>query len=107
MATYNGARFVEDALDPVLTQLEPADEAVGVARGRVAFLVINLVSVVSPLAWLALPRYALGRASPIADSIAAKVVGIGLGTLARFWAIRSLIFVGPAPLETRAMTRRG
>ena len=71
-------------------------EAVGVAGGRVAFLVINVVSMVIPLACLAFTRYALGRSDPIADNVAAKVVGLGLGTLARFWAIRTFIFVGPA-----------
>ena len=81
-------------------------EAVGVAGGRVAFLVINVVSMVIPLACLAFTRYALGRADPIADNIAANVVGLGLGTLARFWAIRSFIFVGPARVEARALVRR-
>ena len=81
-------------------------EAVGVAGGRVAFLVINVVSMVIPLACLAFTRYVLGRADPIADNIAANVVGLGLGTLARFWAIRRFIFVGPARVETRALVRR-
>ena len=81
-------------------------EAVGVAGGRVAFLVINLVSMVIPLACLAFTRYALGRADPIADNIAANVVGLGLGTLARFWAIRSFIFVGPARVEAPELVRR-
>ena len=81
-------------------------EAVGVAGGRVAFLVINVVSMVIPLACLAFTRYALGRADPIADNIAANVVGLGLGTLARFWAIRSFIFVGPPRVEARELVRR-
>jgi putative flippase GtrA len=82
-------------------------EAVGVAGGRVAFLVINVVSMVIPLACLAFTRYVLGRADPIADNIAANVIGLGLGTLARFWAIRTFIFVRPVRVETRELVRRG
>ncbi|NUR08696.1 MAG: GtrA family protein [Nocardioidaceae bacterium] len=67
-------------------------EAVGVAGGRLSFFVINLVSMVIPLACLAFTRYVLGRADPVADNIAANVIGLGLGTLARFWAIRRFIF---------------
>ena len=82
-------------------------EAVGVAGGRVAFLVINVVSMVIPLGCLAFTRYVLGRADPIADNIAANVIGLGLGTLARFWAIRTFIFVGPVVVESRELARRG
>ena len=82
-------------------------EAVGVAGGRVSFLVINVVSMVIPLACLAFTRYVLGRADPIADNIAANVIGLGLGTLARFWAIRTFIFVGPVLIESRELVRRG
>ena len=81
-------------------------EAVGVAGGRVSFLVINVVSMVIPLACLAFTRYALGRADPIADNIAANVVGLGLGTLARFWAIRTFIFVGPVVREPGELVGR-
>ena len=81
-------------------------EAVGVAGGRVSFLVINVVSMVIPLACLAFTRYVLGRADPIADNIAANVVGLGLGTLARFWAIRTFIFVGPVVREPGELVGR-
>jgi len=76
-------------------------EAVGVAGGRVAFFVINIVSMVIPLGCLAFTRYVLGLADPLADNISANVVGLGLGTLARFWAIRRYIFLSPARLELR------
>jgi len=82
-------------------------EAVGVAGGRVSFLVINVVSMVIPLACLAFTRYVLGRADPIADNIAANVIGLGLGTLARFWAIRTFIFVRPVQVESRELARHG
>jgi putative flippase GtrA len=76
-------------------------EAVGPAGGRLAFFVINLASMAIPLACLAFTRYALGRSDPVADNIAANVVGLALGTAARFWAIRRFIFLSPALLERR------
>ncbi len=76
--------------------------AVGVAGGRLMFFVINIVSMVIPLACLSFSRYVLGLSDPFADNIAANVVGLGLGTLARFWALRRFIFLSPARLEVRA-----
>ncbi len=80
-------------------------QAVGVAGGRLAFVVINLVSMVIPIACLAFARYVLHRSDPIADNIAANGVGLGLGTLARFWAIRRFIFLSPHRLERRELAR--
>jgi putative flippase GtrA len=83
--------------------------AVGVAGGRVSFFVINVVSMAIPLACLSFTRYVLGLSDPIADNISANVVGLGLGTLARFWAISRFIFLSPARLElreTRELARR-
>ena len=56
---------------------------------------------VIPLGCLAFTRYVLGLADPVSDNIAANVVGLGLGTLARFWAIRRFIFLSPARVERR------
>lgn len=81
-------------------------EAVGVAGGRVSFIVINIVSMVIPLACLSFTRYVLGMTDPLADNVSANVVGLGLGTLARFWAIRRFIFLSPARLESRQLARR-
>jgi putative flippase GtrA len=75
--------------------------AVGVAGGRVSFFSINIVSMVIPLACLSFTRYVLGLTDPVADNVAANVVGLGLGTLARFWAIQRFIFLSPARLERR------
>lgn len=74
-------------------------EAVGVAGGRLAFVVINLLSMLIPLGCLAFTRYVLHLADPLSDNIAANVVGLGLGTAARFWAIRRFIFLSPRRLE--------
>jgi putative flippase GtrA len=78
-------------------------EAVGPAGGRIAFFAINLASMVIPLACLAFTRYTLGRSDPVADNIAANVVGLGLGTMARFWALRRFIFLAPAHVETQEL----
>jgi putative flippase GtrA len=75
--------------------------AVGVAGGRLMFFVINIVSMVIPLACLSFSRYVLGLSDPFADNVAANVVGLGLGTLARFWALKRFIFLSPARFELR------
>jgi putative flippase GtrA len=79
--------------------------AVGIAGGRVMFFVINIVSMVIPLGCLSFSRYVLGLSDPVADNVSANVVGLGLGTLARFWALRRFIFLSPARLELRELAR--
>ena len=61
----------------------------GPARGLPAFVVINVASWIIPLSSLAFSRYVLGLSSALADNVAANVVGLGLGTIARFWALRA------------------
>jgi len=78
--------------------------AVGVAGGRVAFFVINIVSMVIPLGCLSFSRYVLGLTDPVADNVSANVVGLGLGTLARFWALQRFIFLDSARLQRRELT---
>ena len=70
-------------------------ETVGAAGGRIAYVVINVATMAIPLGCLAVSRYALGRDDPVSDNIAANVVGLALGTAARFWAFRKFIFVNP------------
>jgi putative flippase GtrA len=76
-------------------------ETVGAAGGRVAFFVINTASMAIPLACLAVSRYVLGLTDPFSDNIAANVVGLGLGTAARFWAFRRFIFLSPRRARAR------
>ena len=70
-------------------------EAVGRAGGRLTFIAVNLASMAIPLACLSFSRYVLRLEDPVADNIAANVVGLGLGTVARFWALRRFIFLSP------------
>jgi len=44
------------------------------------------------LGCLWISHYALGLTSPLADNISANVVGLGLGTLFRFWSYRKWVF---------------
>ena len=78
-------------------------EAVGPAGGRVAFFVINVLSMAIPLGCLAFTRYVLGLTDPLSDNIAANVVGLGLGTAARFWAFRRFIFLSPRRIAKRRL----
>jgi putative flippase GtrA len=80
-------------------------ETVGAAGGRLAFYVINTASMVIPLGCLALSRYVLGLEDPVSDNVAANVVGLALGTAARFWAFRRFIFLSPRRAEKRQLAR--
>jgi putative flippase GtrA len=56
------------------------------------FLVMNLAGLGISLACLGFSHYVLGLTSALADNIAGNVIGLGLGTLFRFWAYRQLVF---------------
>lgn len=76
-------------------------ETVGAAGGRVAFFVINTVSMGIPLLCLATSRYVLDLDSGLADNISANVIGLGLGTASRFWAFRKFVFLRPEKARQR------
>ena len=76
-------------------------ETVGRAGGRLAYFLINTASMIIPVGCLAFSRYVLDRADPVADNIAANVVGLALGTGARFWALRRFIFLHPVSAARR------
>ena len=56
------------------------------------YFVLNAIGLVITLIPLAVSRYALNLDSALADNISANVVGVGLGTLFRFWAYRRWVF---------------
>ena len=68
----------------------------GVGGGVLAFVAINVASWVVPLTCLAFSRYVLGLDDPSADNLAANGIGLGLGMLVRFWALRSAVFRIPS-----------
>ena len=70
-------------------------EVTGPTGGRVSYFVINTVTMVIPLLCLWTSRYLLDLDSALADNVAANVIGLGLGTAARFWAFRRFVFLSP------------
>jgi putative flippase GtrA len=70
-------------------------EVVSRDGGRLAYFLINTASMIIPVGCLAFSRYVLDRADPVADNLAANVVGLALGTVARFFALRRFIFLNP------------
>jgi putative flippase GtrA len=56
------------------------------------YFLLNAVGLAITLLPLAVSRYVLDLDSALADNIAANVIGIGLGTLFRFWSYRRWVF---------------
>ena len=68
----------------------------GFAREYVLFFLLNGVGLAIALCCLGISRYLLGLSGPLADNVAANVIGLGLGTLFRFWSYRRWVFPDPA-----------
>ena len=64
----------------------------GAKREVTLFFVINGIALIFNVLCLAISRYVLGFDSALADNIAANVIGVGLGTLFRFWSYRTIVF---------------
>ena len=65
--------------------------------GVVQFVVINVTTMAIPVALLWVSRTLLGLTDPISDNIAANVVGLALGFVARFYLFRKFVFTKPEP----------
>ncbi len=68
-------------------------------KGRVArelpiFVTLNAIAIGIGAACLAISHYLLGLTSPLADNLSGNVIGLGLGTLFRFWSYRRFVFTG-------------
>ncbi|MDT0304582.1 GtrA family protein [Streptomonospora wellingtoniae] len=70
----------------------------GLAREYALFFVFNAVGLGIQLACLAISVYGLGLDGPLAQNIAGNVVGVGMGSLFRFWTYRRWVF--PAHAES-------
>ena len=68
-----------------------------VLRELALFVAMNGVAMLIAVACLAVSHYVLGLRSPVADNVAANVVGVGLGTAFRFVAYRLWVFRGTDP----------
>lgn len=64
----------------------------GFRRETTLFFLLNGLALLIALACLGLSHYVLGLTSGLADNIAANVVGLGLGTVFRFWSYRRFVF---------------
>lgn len=62
------------------------------SREITLFFVINGIGILMSAVVLFISRYILGFQSALADNIAANVIGIGLGTIFRFWSYRVWVF---------------
>ena len=63
-------------------------------RELLGFAAVNVGGMAIAVACLAFSHYVLGLTSPLADNIAANVVGLGLGTVFRYVAYRRVVFTG-------------
>jgi putative flippase GtrA len=56
------------------------------------YFLLNAIGLAITLIPLAVSRYAFNLESALADNISANIIGVGLGTLFRFWAYRRWVF---------------
>lgn len=56
------------------------------------FFVLNVIAMGIAGITLAISRYVLGFDSILADNLSANIIGVGLGTLFRFWSYRKWVF---------------
>ena len=61
-------------------------------REYLLFFLLNGVAMLIAVACLWFTHYALGLDSPLMDNISANVIGLGLGTIFRFWSYRKWVF---------------
>ena len=66
--------------------------------GRTAFIAINLVTMLIPIACLWSSRNLLGLDDPWSDNVSANVIGLFLSMVARFYLFRTLVFQQPVHL---------
>lgn len=68
-------------------------------RQAVAFLVVNVASLLVALLPLAVARYGLGLTGVVALNVAGNGIGLLLATGLRFWGYRRWVFPPPAPVQ--------
>jgi putative flippase GtrA len=77
-------------------------------RETVRFFFFSGIALVIENAVLAVSHYGMGYTSPLADNIAKNVVGLGIGTVFRFWTYRTWVFVsGSGRVLARSRSRDG
>jgi len=64
----------------------------GARREVTLFFIINGITLSFGVICLAISRYVLNLDSALADNISANIIGVGLGTIFRFWSYRTIVF---------------
>lgn len=79
-----------------------------VHRELVGFVVVSLIGLGISLVPLAISHHVMGLHGPLADNISANIVGLGLATAFRYWAMHTRVFneVRSAPVEDLAVAKR-
>jgi putative flippase GtrA len=79
----------------------------GIGAGYSLFFILNAIAMGIALVCLWFSHYVLNLTSPLADNISANVIGLGLGTIFRFWSYRKWVFPRPTgdPDEDQARGR--
>ena len=62
------------------------------SRELAMFFLLNGVGMLIAITCLYVSHYVLGLTSALADNLSANVIGLGLGTLFRFWSYRKWVF---------------
>ena len=61
-------------------------------RELTLFFILNFVALIIAVVILGFSRYVLGFESALADNISGNIIGVGLGTLFRYWSYQRWIF---------------
>lgn len=75
--------------------------------GVVAFVLVNLVTLLIPMGCLWLSRNLLGLDDPVSDNLSANVVGLLLASAARFAIFHQLVFPHPGTPAASLRARTG
>lgn len=62
-------------------------------------MLLNGIAIAIGALCLAFSHYVLGLVSPLADNLSGNVIGLGLGTLFRFWSYRKFVFTGQSQVD--------
>jgi putative flippase GtrA len=102
------ARIVAVALAMVVTYLGNRlftwrGQAKGNRRREIGlFITFNIIGLALSVATLVVSHDLLGLTSRLADNISANVIGLGLGTLFRYWSYKTFVFRAPGPAQAAA-----
>jgi putative flippase GtrA len=113
MATHDPsyARIVAVALAMVVTYLGNRlftwrGQATGDRRREIVlFIIFNIIGLALSVATLVVSHDLLGFTTRLADNISANVVGLGLGTLFRFWSYKTFVFRAGRPATPVTTTK--